>query len=146
MHVIWLHTGLIIIFTGAWRYLNKTLVFSAWLLSLLVASFFLRYSHGINADPNGKTFMETKGGCNLNFPQEWLKVKTIIHSTIFHDVLFVYTHNGTKIYSWRKCFNAIFIFTIHSLKSYSLTNLHIKFCLKTFCFILDYQMLYMVNC
>lgn len=60
--------------SGIWRHLNKTIVLSAWIISLLVASFVLGYSEGINADPGADAFIDQKGLCGLTFPDEWWKV------------------------------------------------------------------------
>ncbi|XP_060569810.1 cardioacceleratory peptide receptor-like isoform X2 [Ruditapes philippinarum] len=58
---------------GACRYLDKGMVFGAWLLSLLVSSFFIPFSRGINANPDAADIYEQKGSCNINMPESWWK-------------------------------------------------------------------------
>ncbi|KAL4225692.1 Vasopressin receptor [Mactra antiquata] len=57
---------------GGWRYLNKTLVISAWVISFVVASYTLKYAKGINAVPTAETFIEQKGSCDIIMSAEWL--------------------------------------------------------------------------
>ncbi|KAL4225024.1 vasopressin receptor [Mactra antiquata] len=90
---------------GAWRYLNKTLVFSAWLISILVSCIFLEYTKGVNADPNGTTFMEQKGGCDVAFPQEWWQPYLTIVAVVVYilpTLVISICYIGICIVIWRK--------------------------------------------
>jgi hypothetical protein len=62
------------IFAGIYRYLDKGLVAGAWLISIVVSSFFIIYSRGVNANPNSADIDEQKGGCNIKLPDKWWKV------------------------------------------------------------------------
>ncbi|XP_060571198.1 cardioacceleratory peptide receptor-like isoform X2 [Ruditapes philippinarum] len=69
---------------GAYRYLDKGMVFGAWLLSLLGSSFFIPYTRGINANPDSADMYEQKGSCNIVMPESWWKPYSLIVAVIIY--------------------------------------------------------------
>ncbi|XP_060572672.1 cardioacceleratory peptide receptor-like [Ruditapes philippinarum] len=69
---------------GIHRYMNKCLVGGAWLISIVASSFFIIYSQGVNANPNGADIYEQKGGCKIKFPDNWWKPYSLTVAVIVY--------------------------------------------------------------
>ncbi|XP_060558240.1 cardioacceleratory peptide receptor-like [Ruditapes philippinarum] len=71
---------------GIYRYLDKGLVAGAWLISIVVSSFFIIYSRGVNANPNSADIDEQKGGCDIKLPDKWWKPYSLTVAVIIYVI------------------------------------------------------------
>ncbi|XP_060572671.1 cardioacceleratory peptide receptor-like [Ruditapes philippinarum] len=69
---------------GIYRNLDKCLVAGAWLISIVVSSFFIIYSRGVNANPNRADIDEQKGGCDIKLPDNWWKPYSLTVAVIIY--------------------------------------------------------------
>ncbi|XP_045175761.2 cardioacceleratory peptide receptor-like isoform X1 [Mercenaria mercenaria] len=58
---------------GMCRFLDKAMVLGAWFISLVVASFYIPYSKGVNANASATNPMDQIGECKIEFPDHWWK-------------------------------------------------------------------------
>lgn len=101
---------------GACRFVDKGMVFGAWLISLGTASLYIFYSKGVNADPSSSSFFDQKGSCNIHMPKEWLRIYIIIVSLVIYILPTVgisVCYVGICVIVWRK------LMTSHKLSEIS---------------------------
>ncbi|XP_060564223.1 cardioacceleratory peptide receptor-like [Ruditapes philippinarum] len=90
---------------GAWRYLDKSMVFGAWLLSLLVSSFYIPFSRGINATPGADNINEQKGSCNIDMHESWWKAYALTAAMIIYvlpTIVITGCYVGICVVVWMK--------------------------------------------
>lgn len=96
------------------RFILKTFVLGAWIISFISGSLFLYYSKGVNADS------QSIGDCNLNLPEHWWKPYLIVVACIVYilpTLGITACYVGICIVIWKKWKSGLRLSEISSLTS-----------------------------